>query len=186
MEKVNVMCQLKSGIILKDKIFIPDYDSHTDMLAELGIKDTKKNAETLFVRAELSPTSGIFSDISEWKFRVDQNIVPEWFVRDYEETRMREAVAEWLKVHVHIGKSDFSIKDGLHYLKDCKNVTVYNSSTVTAYDSSTVTVYNSSTIVLPSWSSNKRENIALSDNATLKDCRTKTIYQSGDWKLERV
>lgn len=28
------MCRLKSGIILKDRIFVPEYDSHTDMLEE--------------------------------------------------------------------------------------------------------------------------------------------------------
>lgn len=35
------MCQMKSAIILKDRVFIPDYDSHSDMLKELGIEDTK-------------------------------------------------------------------------------------------------------------------------------------------------
>ena len=29
------MCRMKSGIILKDRIFVPDYDSHTKMLDEL-------------------------------------------------------------------------------------------------------------------------------------------------------
>lgn len=45
------MCRFKSGIILKDRVFIPDYDSHSDMLDELGIEDTKQNAEKLFIRA---------------------------------------------------------------------------------------------------------------------------------------
>jgi hypothetical protein len=45
------MCQLKSGIILKDRIYISESDSHTDMLKELGIEDNRKNAESLFVRA---------------------------------------------------------------------------------------------------------------------------------------
>ena len=33
------MCQLKSGIILKNRVFVPEYDSHTAMLEELGIED---------------------------------------------------------------------------------------------------------------------------------------------------
>jgi len=49
---------MKSGIILKDRVFVPDQDHHTDMLQELGIEDTRKNAETLFVRAELVPPGG--------------------------------------------------------------------------------------------------------------------------------
>ena len=54
------MCKLKSAIILKDRVFVPDYDSHDKMLKELGIKDTRENAERLFVRAELSPKSRAF------------------------------------------------------------------------------------------------------------------------------
>lgn len=34
------MCRMKLAIILKDRVFIPDYDSHTQMLEELGIKVT--------------------------------------------------------------------------------------------------------------------------------------------------
>ena len=51
------MCKFKSGIILKDRVFVPDYDSHTEMLEELGIADTQANAERLFVRAELIPVT---------------------------------------------------------------------------------------------------------------------------------
>ena len=97
------MCKLKSAIILKDRVFIPDYDSHDDMLEELGIKDTKDNASRLFVRAELSPKDGnVFSDIETWDFNVDQDILPEWFVAEYEKKRMIEAVKEWSKNRIHI------------------------------------------------------------------------------------
>ena len=75
------MCRLKSGIILENQVFIPDYNSHTNMLEELGIKDNEINASTLFVRAELFPVDGnVFSDISKWKFNVDQDILPDWFI----------------------------------------------------------------------------------------------------------
>ena len=30
---------------------------------------------------------------------------------------------------------------------------------------------------------NKKDTLILAENATFKDCQTKTIYQSGDWKL---
>ena len=42
------MCQTKSGIILKDRVFLPDYDSHGRMLEELKIADTRENAEQQF------------------------------------------------------------------------------------------------------------------------------------------
>ena len=49
------MCRLKSGIILKDRIFVPEYDSHTKMLEELGIEDNYFTASKTFVRFELLP-----------------------------------------------------------------------------------------------------------------------------------
>ena len=74
------MCKLKSAIILKDRIFMPDYDSHSDMLTELGINDDYLGASKKFVRAELSPENNdIFSDVDSWIFNVDQDITPEWF-----------------------------------------------------------------------------------------------------------
>ena len=92
------MCRMKSAIILKDRVFIPDYDSHTDMLNELGIEDNRKNAETLFVRAELIPKNNdVFSPIYEWSFHVDQDIRPDWFVENYEKERMINAVADTVK-----------------------------------------------------------------------------------------
>lgn len=91
------MCKFKSAIILKDRIYINEEDSHTKLLEQLNIEDTKKNAENLFVRAELIPSyNNIESDISEWKFIVDQDILPTWFVREYEEQRMKNAVVEYL------------------------------------------------------------------------------------------
>ena len=118
------MCKMKSAIILKDRIFIPDYDSHSDMLKELGIEDTGKNAAMLFVRAELSPKNGdVFTPIDEWIFKVDQDIKPDWFVESYEKERMIQAVKEWAKNRLHIGVDGLEINSGEnHYIKDCKNI----------------------------------------------------------------
>ncbi|GHU60050.1 hypothetical protein AGMMS49975_28610 [Clostridia bacterium] len=309
------MCQFKSGIILKDRVFIPDYDSHDQMLRELGIDDTLENAGTKFIRAELSPTDkDIFSDIEGWVLEVDQDTHPDWFVEEVDKKRMVEAVKEWAKNYILVGKNDFSVSDGKFYLKNCEKVTAhedstvkaygnseveaYDNSTVTAYDNSkveaydnseveaygnntvkayanstvdaycnstvkayanskveaydnsTVAAYNNSTVkaydnsevetcgnsevgaynnstveahdnstveahdnstveaysnstvgaydnskveaydnsrvTINEFSTNKRENIDLKENATLKDCKTKTIHQSGDWKFVKV
>ena len=126
------MCKMKSAIILKDRIFIPDYDSHSDMLKELGIEDTGKNAAMLFVRAELSPKNGdVFTPIDEWIFEVDQDIKPDWFVESYEKERMVQAVKEWAKNRIHLGIDGLKINSGAnHYIKDCKNVEVYGSASI--------------------------------------------------------
>jgi len=141
------MCKLKSAIILKDRIFMPDYDSHSDMLRELGIEDDYLGGSKKFVRAELSPKDGdVFSDIDGWELTVDQDIVPEWFSAEECKPKMVEAVKEWAKTHIHIGCDGLELIGGEnHYIKDCKNVTVKNS-TVTAWENSTVTAWENSTV----------------------------------------
>ena len=126
------MCQFKSGVILKDRVFVPDYDSHTDMLTELGIKDDYIGASKKFVRAELIPQNGdVFTDIETWRFKVDQDITPDWFNPEEYRPRMIEAVKEWAKDHIHIGVDGLKISSGTdHYIKDCKDVEICGSASI--------------------------------------------------------
>ncbi len=126
------MCKLKSALILKDRVFIPDYDSHSDMLDELKIEDTRANAERLFVRAELYPKDNdVFSPVDTWEFNVDQDIVPEWFVKEVDKERMITAVKEWAKARIFVGVNNLKIESGKgYYLKDCKDVEVCGNGTV--------------------------------------------------------
>ena len=153
------MCKLKSAIILKDKIFMPDYDSHSEMLEELKITDDYFNASKVFVRAELTPENGdAFSDIDGWKFSVDQDITPEWFDEKDCTERMRKAVKEWAKTHIFIGQNDLKISHGENiFIKDCKNVDIYGNATVKSicgkatveniYDKATVkSIYGNATV----------------------------------------
>ena len=126
------MCKLKSAIILKDRIFMPDYDNHSKMLEELKITDDYINASKVFVRAELVPENGdAFSDIDGWKLEVDQDITPEWFDEKDCAERMRKAVKEWAKTHIFIGQNELKISHGENiFIKDCKNVDICDSATV--------------------------------------------------------
>ena len=126
------MCKLKSAIILKDRIFMPDYDSHSKMLEELKITDDYFNASKVFVRAELSPENGdVFSDIDGWEFSVDQDITPEWFDEKVCAERMRNTVKEWAKTHIFIGQNDLKISHGENiFIKDCEDVDIYDNATV--------------------------------------------------------
>ena len=126
------MCKFKSAIILKDRIFMPDYDNHSKMLEELKITDDYFNASKVFVRAELTPENGdVFSDIDSWKFSVDQDITPEWFDEKDCAERMRKAVKEWANTHIFIGQNDLKISHGENiFIKDCKNVNICGDATV--------------------------------------------------------
>ena len=144
------MCRFKSGIILKDRVFVPDYDSHTDMLAELGIEDTEKNAKTKFIRAELYPENGdVFTPIDIWKFKIDQDILPDWYIEEIDKGRMIDAVKTWAKNRIHIDTDNLVIESGGGYcVKDCKNVVISGNATVeNIYGSATVEDIYGSAIV---------------------------------------
>ena len=94
------MCRFKSGLILKNKVILtPIYnESHSTMLDKCGIEDTDFNARKVFIRAELIPYEGDFmSDISKWKYIVDQDVTPDWYEEDPEkyEEMFRKEVEAW-------------------------------------------------------------------------------------------
>ena len=194
------MCKLKSAIILKDKIFMPDYDSHSKMLEELKITDDYFNASKVFVKAELSPENeDIFSDIDGWKFSVDQDITPEWFDEKDCTERMRNTVKEWAKTHIFIGQNGLTISHGENiFIKDCKNVDICGKATVkyicgdatveNICGNSTVNyIYGNATVINSPYTKwNNSAALIIADNATFKDCYSKTIYQAGGWKFVEV
>lgn len=125
------MCRFKSGIQLKNRNVLTSIynDNHSDLLKDLKIEDSRYNAETKFVRAELiPPNDNIAADISEWKYNVDQDIVPDWFDLDREkyEQSFREDIKDWLEKNLTIeyvcGKPWTTVKDG-----DCTYHFMYGS-----------------------------------------------------------
>ena len=221
------MCKLKSAIILKDRIFMPDYDSHSKMLEELGITDDYFNASKVFVRAELSPAYGdVFSNIDSWEFSVDQDITPEWFDEKDCAERMRNTVKEWAKTHIFIGQNGLTISHGENiFIKDCEDVDICGDATVETicgnatvqniYDNATVKyIYGNATVKYiygkatvknicgnatvenicgnamvissPYTKWNNSTSMVIDDNATFKDCYSKTIYQAGGWEFVKV
>ena len=265
------MCKLKSGIILKNRVFVPEYDSHTKMLEELGITDDYLNASKTFVRVELSPTDGdVFSSIDNWILKVDQDVIPDWYDKETYKPQVIAAVKDWAKDHIHNGVDGLKISSGQGlYIKDCKDVGICGSATVknicgsatvkyicgsatvkyicdnatvenicdsatvknicgsatvkyicdnatvkyicdnatvenicgsatvkNICDSATVenicdnatvkSVKGTAVIIGSKYGWNEKDTLVLTENSTFKDCQTKTIYQSGDWKLISV
>lgn len=120
------MCEFKSGIILKDRVVVEDTDSHTEMLHNLGIKDDK--LDTNHVKFELVPKgdyfNGFFTDIDTWKFIVDQDILPEWFIPEYDEKRARDEVKLWAKERIFVNIDTPLIFDqpNRYFVKNCTDV----------------------------------------------------------------
>ena len=96
------MCEFKSGIIFKNRVVLVPLgdESHSNLLERLEVEDNEFNASKKFVRAELIPPNKgiIISDISKWKYRVDQDIVPEWYSNDSERYKQefRDGVKDFM------------------------------------------------------------------------------------------
>ena len=167
------MCKLKSGLLFKNGVFVPDYDSHDKMLREKCIEDTAENRIAgKFVRFELSPENDDpFVPIDIWVFKIDQDELPEWIKSDPEkyEAMARAAVNEWAEKHIFIGIDKLNLTDGSgYYLKDCTNVTLSGSSTVQDMSgSSTVQDMSGSSTVQDMRDSSTVRNMR--DSSTVQD-----------------
>ena len=96
------MCTFKSGIILKNRVVLTPEgnESHSDLLESLGIEDTYMTSSKTFVRAELIPQNNDkMTNVKEWRYKVDQDIVPDWYEKDPKryENEFRNAVEECMK-----------------------------------------------------------------------------------------
>ncbi|MFR2589711.1 MAG: hypothetical protein ACLS9Y_04670 [Ruthenibacterium lactatiformans] len=175
------MCKLKSGLLFKNGVFVPDYDSHDKMLREKCIEDTAENRIAgKFVRFELSPENDDpFVPIDMWVFKIDQDELPEWIKSDPEkyEAMARAAVKEWAEKHIFIGIDKLNLTDGSgYYLKDCTNVTLSGSSTVQDMrGSSTVQDMWDSSTVQDMWGSSTVRNMR--DSSTVRNMRDSSTVQ---------
>ena len=178
------MCEFKSAICLKDRVFVPDYDSHDRMLKELKIPDTEYHAEHTFVRVELSPADGdMTSDPMGWKIRIDQDILPDWFVHKVDEERVKVAVADWCKVHV-LRRGKHEVHEGVWIAYGSATVKAYGSASVTAYDSATVTAYDSATVTAYDSATVKAYNsatVTAYGSATVKAYDSATVIIPKSW-----
>ena len=141
------MCQLKSCLVLKDRVFCPDYNSHQSMLEELGIKDDYLHADKTFVRVEFTPPNNksLIEPLDRWTLKVDQDVIPEWWDEKADRQRVEEAVETWRKGHVFTGGKHI-VTTGTVYAYGDAEVQVYNDAMVKAHNSAKVEAYGSAKV----------------------------------------
>lgn len=191
------MCQLKSCLVLKDRVFCPDYDSHQQMLEKLGIEDNYLYASKTFVRVELLPPDGIRSlmePLDKWTLKVDQDIMPEWWDEKADRQRVEEVVEIWRKKHVftedeHIVRTEevYAFGNAIVRAHDCAKIYAFGKATVVAYgntivkacESAKVTAFESATVKACGNAIVKAYNsatVTAGDSATVEACGTTTVY----------
>ena len=194
------MCQLKSCLVLKDRVYCPDYDSHQDMPDKLGIKDDYLHASKTCVRVELTPPDGVESlmePLDRWTLKVDQDVTPEWWDADADRQRVEEAVEAWRREHV-FSEGEHSISAGIVYalgsatVKACGSATVkawgiatveaWGIATVEAWGIATVEAYDSATVTALGSSKVKACNsatVTAYNSATVEACGNATVKAFG-------
>ena len=161
------MCQLKSCLVLKDRVYCPDYDSHQDMLYKLGIKDDYLGANKTFVRVELLPPDGVKSlmePLDRWTLKVDQDVTPEWWDERADRQRVEEAVEEWRREHVFT-EGEHSVEAGKVFAYGNATVIACGNATVEAYGNATVTACGRATV-----KAFGKATVEAYDSATVEAC----------------
>lgn len=156
------MCRFKSGILLRDRAYVPDHDKHDKMLKELGIQNDYIGASKKFVRFELYPKDGNLStDVSTWFMKVDQDIVPSWFEADMKKSKeiIVDAVRRWAEEHI-IKDGKHEKTEGFYYLVNDAEITLLDNAQAALLDNARATLWDNARATL--WDNAQAE---LWDNA---------------------
>ena len=75
------MCNFFSAVATKDRLHAYyGVDSHEDIISISGIGSLDRPERIDLVRLELIPPEPMTTDFEKWEYKVDQDLLPEWFV----------------------------------------------------------------------------------------------------------
>ncbi len=105
------MCMFKSMLLLKDRVFCPNHDSHEDMINETGMEHGPMREN--FVRVEITPPDDDLTiPVDKWEYKVDQDYLPEWYVEEVDRPRCFDALKAWAVKHILVGQDVPEVKQG--------------------------------------------------------------------------
>ena len=139
------MCQFFSALVLKNKILCDlDLDSHEEILKKYNIKDDSLDPD--FVRVELTPPNHNFkAPLSEWIFKVDQDLRPDWFEETGARADVEKALKKVLKQRL-ISSGKKTVKSGRWIVCGHAQVTAHGNTKVFACGSTKVKAHDSAVV----------------------------------------
>jgi len=149
--------------------------------------DTVDPDKLRFARVEIVPPYGdVFVPLDEWRFHIDQSIVPTWFT-DVEKNKALKTAETFIENHIFVDKKNLDLRYGRFWLKsssaklyDSSSAVLYGSSSAELYDSSSAELYDSSRAVLYDSS---RAVLCGSSSAVLCGSSSAVLYDSSSAKL---
>ena len=128
-------------------------ESHEDIIDHFGLTETNVRGETTLVRVEITPPLKDFAKpLSEWRFRLDQDIAPPWYDPEEAERCARAELPKWLAAKVVLPGQLVDAITGCRYIVAvCDSATVENvcdNATVeSVWDNATVeSVWDNATV----------------------------------------
>ena len=111
------MCKPASGVFTKGHK--AHWSKYTDSHEEI-IEEHKLNADGVggpnIVRFEISPPDcDLSKPLSEWEYRVDQHVTPEWYDKDDAEKAARAMLTEWAAQKI-IREDREKLEDGEYWI----------------------------------------------------------------------
>jgi len=130
-------------VVTKDQVFWSKLsDSHEDIIEEHKLHECDATHRVQICRVEITPPDGKFdAPPEEWQFKVDQDLLPEWWDREDAETRTRAALPVWIEAKVFT-TGEHKISKGTVYAYGSATVSANYSARVYANDFARVYAYD--------------------------------------------
>jgi hypothetical protein len=141
------MCKPASFVVTRGKAYWSRAsDSHEDIIKEFALGDLDSDFRNIgIVRVEVvPPDNDMLKPLSEWVFKTDQDLIPDWYDPTFAEQLAREALTAWAAAKLF--KSGGHESAGQCYA--CGNATVnaYDNATVKAWGNATVEAWDNATV----------------------------------------
>ena len=97
------MCEPASMIIVKSgKVYwSQSSESHEDIIAEFNLEHLDTMRDVQLVRMEITPPDrDLRKPLEEWRFKVDQDMLPDWWWAGWAEELVRQELTSWLTAKV--------------------------------------------------------------------------------------
>jgi hypothetical protein len=181
------MCNFASFSLTKTSEFWYASESHTDIDERHGLHvDGCRGPNVLHV--EITPPDGKpKAPLDEWVFRIDQDIMPEWFDREEAERRTRSALARraaeerWMIDEISAdGKSSTAGYAGTATAGDDGTATAGDAGTATAGNRGTATAGNRGTATA---GDDGTATAGYAGTATAGDAGTATAGYAGEIRI---
>ena len=137
----TIMCQPASFVITKDRVFWSlRTDSHSAIITEYELHEHGSHGPKI-VKVEITPPDGDYTrPLTEWVYKVDQDILPDWHDNADTESRSRDALDEWAAKRL--------LLSGHHVVEAGNHVFIYGSASAELYDSASATLFGSASAEL--------------------------------------